>query len=481
MRKILLGLTAVIVLHATQAGATCKTAACQRAMAWKTGYTAIVLKDNVSRADFFAVRDAITANQGRIAIETERVILVWVPPTNDDTLRRFSAVGHILRGPFAQLEDVSTPQLRSYESSLAALTFFNHVQNGEFEDQIEAGLAAPGPPLTNCILTPPRAGQLKSQAFDTEAGQRSSDVSQLNGAVDLLRLIDPTGEPRKSASHSRQPVPNWGFQAPYQNPDMRGRVTVQVFRLESEGPTDPNLYTWTSTDLTTAADQVLGAFTFWVNQANAHNIANLSFYVHFMTPNRLMRRGVTTPTQYEPITHPHTDDYKWVNDALTFWGYPSSPVDSPHVLDTNEAFNRDKKADPNFGPFDRSFSVYLIYNPPPASTVFADGYRAYTVSFDGPYVMMMWDSAGWGPNNIGLVLSHETGHVFWACDEYYDAPSNTGCFTCDICIANAGPRPNLPNRNCEYPPGFCFIPRSGCMMDRLDNGLCNDTPAQIGW
>lgn len=476
MRRMIVFAVALQLIHISSAAAACKAPACQRAVAWKVGYAAIVLSDDISRVDFFAVRDAVTANQGRVAIETERVLLAWVPMTMDAKLRRLSAVRLVLRAPVAHLEDVITPTFRSYESSVAALTFFNHVQSGEYEDQIEAGLAAPGPPLTGCLPTP-TARQLTPPTMSTASAGGTGAPLPLDGVAELLALTDRAG-----ASKIRRPLPNFDFQQPFQNPDMRGRVTVQVFRLESTGVSDPNLYTWTSNDLSVASDQTLGAFTFWVNQASLHNVTNLSFYVRFMTPNRLCRCGVTTPTQYEPITHSHVDDYLWVNDALSYWGYPSSPVDRDHVLATNEAFNQDKKADPTFGPFDRSFSTYLVYNPPPASTKFADGYRAYTVSLDGPYVMMMWDSAGWGPNNIGLVLSHETGHIFWACDEYYDEASNTGCRTCDVCIGgSSAPRLNVPNRNCAFPSGSCFMPRTSCMMDSLSSSLCDDTPTQIGW
>ena len=101
---------------------------------------------------------------------------------------------------------------------------------------------------------------------------------------------------------------------------------------------------------------------------------------------------------------------------------------------------------------------------------------------DGPFVMMMWNSDGAGPNNIGLVLSHETGHIFWACDEYYNSSTNTGCLTCGICQPGGlqGPR-TATNRNCDYPFGSCYIPRADCMMKYESYTLCGDTVSQIGW
>ena len=101
----------------------------------------------------------------------------------------------------------------------------------------------------------------------------------------------------------------------------------------------------------------------------------------------------------------------------------------------------------------------------------------------GPYATVFWDSGGWGPANIGRVLAHETGHIFWACDEYL-----SGCFTCYYCAFNVGPRnqvqtPWVTNANCENPSatGTCDVPLTYCMMKNDDYVLCPHTPGQIGW
>lgn len=108
--------------------------------------------------------------------------------------------------------------------------------------------------------------------------------------------------------------------------------------------------------------------------------------------------------------------------------------------------------------------------------------------YDGPFMMVMSNSAGWDLDNLGRVVTHETGHIFWACDEYYDLASNTGCFTCGHCLFNGGPRnqqatPNARNANGEYTGGIaaCDIPRVDCVMRRIVYALCPHTPAQVGW
>ena len=465
-KRILSLIVVAQLVYALSATAGCKTAACQQAVSWKTGYTAIVLPENMSREDYFAVLNALKANKAVVAIETEQVLLGWVPASVAAKLR--GSVRAILNGPVDHPENLVTR-----EASVAALTFFNRVQTGEFEDEIEAGLASPGEPLTGCVVTTSRAktAAVHSESIDGPLGR------DRDGLFSFLVSDDAA----KSWQHIPPVVPNWGFQQPFQNPDMRGRVTVQVFRLDSDGTIDPDLYSWTRDDKILSTTQVMGAFTFWVDQAAARGVT-LSFRPVFIDgESRYCRCPFVTTTHYEPIIHSSNDEYLWINDALTPYGYGSSPVTHDNVFNQNDAFNRDRKVADFYGPFDRSYSVYIVYNPSPAPSTFANGKRAHA-ELDGPFVMMMWNSAGWGPNNIGLVLSHETGHIFWACDEYYDAADNTGCFTCNLCIGgNSAPRYNVPNRNCEYPVGSCLVPRVDCMMRNQTYALCPDTPTQIGW
>jgi hypothetical protein len=223
-----------------------------------------------------------------------------------------------------------------------------------------------------------------------------------------------------------------------------------------------------------------------VDQATNHSPSvTLSFAVKTQDPfNRYTRSIYPTPTHYEPITHSTDDDYKWINDALAPLGYGASPVTAYNVYTKNEAFNLDKAADPVYGPYDGSFSLYIVYDPDPNHNSFADmGQSAYCGFKGGPYAMVPWDSAGWGSNNLGRVVTHETGHIFWACDEY-----GSQCFSCYDCYYNIGPHnqvqtPWVTNGNCSNPSanGPCDTPLTICMMKYNDYTLCPHTPGQIGW
>ncbi|MEA2235409.1 MAG: hypothetical protein QOC81_133 [Thermoanaerobaculia bacterium] len=480
MRKVAQALVIICLsIHAGSLSAACKSEACKQATAWKNGYTAIVLDDNIGRKDYFAVLDVVKANKGVVAIEAERVLLGWLPVNAAGKLRSTRGVSAVLYDPAPRVTD-----LVHRDEAIAALSYFNRVRTGEFEDTVEAGLAVKGEPLTGCVIPRPTSSALRSQSLQST----SSDSRNREDRASVLKIerTPPDTEDPNVPKFPGVVSPNFWFHTPYHNPSMRGRITVQLFRLDSDGSIDPNLYTWTNTDIGTSRDQVYSAYTFWVDEAAARGIT-LSFTVKTMDPfSRYTRSLIPTPTHYEPITHSGGDDYLWINDALGPLGYGASPVTQENVYNQNDAFNGAMAADPTYGPYDGSYSVYVVYNPSPAPSQFANGQRAYGM-YDGPYTMIMWNSAGWGPNNLGLVLTHETGHIFWACDEYYDAPSNTGCYSCLHCFFNVGPRnqqttPWITNANCDYPnASSCDVPRTTCVMKDQSHTLCPHTPGQIGW
>ena len=98
--------------------ATCRTDACKQAVAWKKGYTEIVLEDDISRSDYFAVLDSVKANAGVVAIEAERVLLGWIPPAAAAKVRATRGVHAVLYGAVARPSD-----LVRREDNLSALSF----------------------------------------------------------------------------------------------------------------------------------------------------------------------------------------------------------------------------------------------------------------------------------------------------------------------------------------------------------------------
>ena len=190
-----------------------------------------------------------------------------------------------------------------------------------------------------------------------------------------------------------------------------------------------------------------------MNQATARGVTPaLSFRPVFKDPiSRYTRNYGPTYTKYEPVTHAHTDDYLWVNDALAYVGYAAATATPANVFAQVDAFDASQMNDPYSGAYDHSFSVFIAYNPGPenAAGTFADGFAGAYTYLGGPYTMMMWNSQGWGPNGIGTVLSHETGHNFWACDEYPGWCSCSYCETWSGAPRNTVTTPWVTNSNCS--------------------------------
>ncbi|HYS54546.1 MAG TPA: hypothetical protein VER58_12380 [Thermoanaerobaculia bacterium] len=276
-------------------------------------------------------------------------------------------------------------------------------------------------------------------------------------------------------------------------------INVEVFEVESSGqvtptPSDPdqspgdlNTYTWTGAEYSNITNQAIYSLSFWRNQAAARGIS-LGFIIGVWEPyNSLVNQ------RYEPITHNVLDDFRWINQIMEQCRPPFSGcraegygVSAPpalifsrdNVATRVEEYNHDQlnRVSP---PYDGAFSVFVAYNPPGAPSFFpgSGGIYAYTYDLSGPWVQTLFINDYWGSNNFDRVLSHETGHVFWACDEY-----NAGCFRtgCNSCTRGRGPRPTAPNRNCEV--GQCIGPQACIMNGAVDwTGLCGDTPLQIGW
>lgn len=496
MRKVLLAVVVCAALESSAFGA-CTTDACRNAVAWKNGFTAVLLDENVSSTRYLALLDVLKAQGSTVAIETDDVLLGWVPPAAAAQLRKEPGVKAVFFGPVP-----NHASLARGVNGLAALRFFHRVVTGEWDDEVERGLGVRAEPITGCTLV---TRDYAAYRFGTPVADASGTSSQApadihNEAHAVPHIHDESG--RVTTNEATTPVPQhgepvrripraapeWDYVAPHRNPDMRGRVTVQVFRLDSNGVANPDEFSWTYDRIQQADEQVMGAFTEWVNQATSRGVT-LSFRVKFINYVGHYGRIIkTTYVDWEPIRRPYEEHYLFVNQALQKVGYGASPpVTQANVYNRNEEYNLSMLYDPYYGTFDRSFTIFIAYNPPElgAPATFPNDNRGYAHP-DGPHTMVMWNSAGWMPENLGNVVAHETGHIFWACDEY-----SGGCDTCDLCWF-AGPRnrydtPSIKNDNCQsarnpYYGTIYACASYACRMNNLlSTGLCPSTPAQIGW
>ena len=309
--------------------------------------------------------------------------------------------------------DLNTLQYRD-EKTVAAVVFFNAVSSGYQSAEMAASLTEQGMPL-------------------------------INDALEKPPIINPPNA-------TLAPAPGY-------SDSMTGTVAVCLFFIESNGSIDPNLYTWNATDQQNTYNRALSGLSWWADQAATRGIT-LSFTIYSET-------SPVTQQGYEPILHASwNDDALWINQIMANLGYSTGDKFS-RVTAFNSWFK-------NYAGTDWAYSVFIGYNPSPAPSTFTDGYMAYAY-YGGPYVQELFINGGWGESNFGFVLTHETGHIFWACDEYYQAGYG-GCTSCGVCQVS-GPRPSVLNGNCEY----CNPSAVACMMRAIDYQLCTFTPPQIGW
>ena len=75
----------------------------------------------------------------------------------------------------------------------------------------------------------------------------------------------------------------------------------------------------------------------------------------------------------------------------------------------------------------------------------------------GPFMVMTYDNDGWGIGAMNSVCAHETGHIFYATDEYNGITENSGFL-------------NLHD-----------VEGSNSLMDNNTLSLSSGTINQIGW
>jgi len=170
---------------------------------------------------------------------------------------------------------------------------------------------------------------------------------------------------------------------------------------------------------------------------------------------------------HEPINNPHTFESTWINALLDALGVGPGTY-FQRVRSWNNSW---------VGPFDTWTNTYFIVNSQnDPDGRFTDGWFDYSY-FGGPFMVMTWDHYNWGNDDTDYMTAHETGHTFYALDEYY----YPGCTGCCYDSWHSGYL-DILNTNCE---------REGtsveCMMrnetrDEFTNGsVCVYTRNQMGW
>lgn len=400
---------------------------------WIQGYTLVLLStDDMDSAN--DARDYIISNGGEIFVLSPPRAMVgrMDPGVADELLGKFG-IESIFYHP------VSLDEIRYKDKQTVSLVkFFNYVTSGELEKTFLLHREK-GEPLINDALQRPL---INHGDYLRNLSDRGMDIVKLKEESDRFR-----GE-------------KYGFLSPGNSDSMTGTVACCLFFVESDGSINSDQYTWTQAAFDFTYNQCLTGLSWWASAAQIRGIS-LSFTLYYY-------ESPDTDQGYEPIVHSSSDDGLWINAIMSNLGYTTGSK-----FTRVEAFNTDLK---NQAGTDWAYSAFIAYNPTGegASDRFTDERFAYAY-LGGPYTQFLYKNNGWSVNDIWRTLTHESGHIFWACDEYYTAGYG-GCTSCDPCNSY---RPIL-NGNCEHPD--CNPDNSvPCIMRHSEDAICHYTAAQIGW
>ena len=216
---------------------------------------------------------------------------------------------------------------------------------------------------------------------------------------------------------------------------MIGSLSVELIYLESDGTVDPATENWTDPMKTDVLNETRDGVTWWAtNPLGPH----LNVTLH----------SRTVATGYEPINRPQTDEGLWINDTMTKMGYTSGD----YFYQTRSYINDMRASDGN----DWGFVIFVVNSLNDADGRFPDGFFAYSY-LGGPFIVITYDSDGWGIARIDQIVAHEMGHIFYATDEYDGIPQFSGYLD------------------------SLEIEGSGCVMDTVSLSISLGTLHQIGW
>ena len=243
---------------------------------------------------------------------------------------------------------------------------------------------------------------------------------------------------------------------------MLGRIAVTPVFLESTGQIDPNTENWTPAQKTTVLNNIQSGLDWWKQLlATKSTIQSLDFVIdttYVDTP---------APTPFEPISRISNAYSDWVSQFLVDRGFSQSSQ-----LDTNmRAFNHSQRVKLST---DWSFTIFVVNSQNDGDGNFAPGGsfdRAF--SFAGGLFQIVPST------RPASTFTHETGHMFWARDEYIGGSNyfqKRGYYNSQNTNAiDLNPAPSFVQVD--------SIMSSGGALDRaFQNVTTSDaTLAQIGW
>jgi len=221
-----------------------------------------------------------------------------------------------------------------------------------------------------------------------------------------------------------------------------GTMVWNVIFVQGDGSIQTQRETWTPSEIANIQSKISGAESYWEGMTAGFNpAARLAINVNYVNGGSPMITG------YEPSTD---QSEVWINSVMNQLGYNNSSRFT-NVRNFNQAQR-------NANNTNWATTILVLDNTSAYLTSYAYAY------YGGPFTILENDSAGWGPQNFNMVLSHEMGHIFFANDEYYASGAR---------VTDHGGYLNVANTNAERDAAGNRItpPQLNALM--LNNGNYN--------
>lgn len=226
---------------------------------------------------------------------------------------------------------------------------------------------------------------------------------------------------------------------------MMGKISVAVILPQCDGAVDACSESWDAGREASVYSSAQTGMNWWALQDFR---ANISYVWHLYSG----RTDTRAQTSYEPITRSSYEDNTgfatWIPEIMGKFGFTNG-----------DYFEKTRTFINNMVAVDGSDWGYVIYvadslNDPDGAFVggrFAGGY------YGGPFMFATYNNGGYGWANQDYIVAHETGHVFYATDEYDGILTKSGYL------------------------GAYEVEGSGCLMEQLTWCLSSGTQEQVGW
>ena len=228
---------------------------------------------------------------------------------------------------------------------------------------------------------------------------------------------------------------------------MMGSVAVGLVFVESDGTLEPKSESWDEIGKEDMFFQIRKGLEWWAQQGGYRS--SLSWTYEFFD----------VKTKYEPITHSYRDADTWTTDAARKLGYGTGDAFSICNEFANSLRTKYKT--------DWAFVIFAVPADNDADGNWKGNGAVAWANLGGPLLVINNRCDGWGPEDVWQVTAHETGHIFYALDEYEGGSrgsERTGLL-------------NVINGNAK--DGGLID--EDCIMKAHGIRLCDYTRAHVGW